>query len=405
LLVAATGVGAGDLLTAGYAGSRVGLSLIWAVIFGAVLKWSLTEGLARWQMATGTTLLEGWATRLGGWIRWVFLGYLLLWSLVTGASLGKACGVAGDGLLPIGDRGTSQLIWTVIHALGGLTLVWFGGFRTFERLMAALVGSMFACVLCSAVLLRPDWQAVADGLVRPSIKRGDLPYAIGLLGGVGGTVTLLSYGYWIRESGRSGASGARLCRLDLGVAYLGTALFGVAMLIISSRVEISREGAEVALALADQIGEAGGPLLRVIFLVGFWGAVFSSLLGVWQSAPYLFADFRQLSRADRGEPPAGLAGVDLARTPAYRSYLVAIAVVPLVLVGMPVRSIQLAHAVLGALFMPLLALTLLIMNNHRGWVGDRFRSGWLPNLLLGMTLVAFLVVGGLDLSRRFFGAG
>jgi Mn2+/Fe2+ NRAMP family transporter len=105
LLVAATGVGAGDLLTAGYAGSRVGLSLIWAVIFGAVLKWSLTEGLARWQMATGTTLLEGWATRLGGWIRWVFLGYLLLWSLVTGASLGKACGVAGDGLLPIGDGG------------------------------------------------------------------------------------------------------------------------------------------------------------------------------------------------------------------------------------------------------------------------------------------------------------
>jgi Mn2+/Fe2+ NRAMP family transporter len=405
LLVAATGVGAGDLLTAGYAGSRVGLSLIWAVIFGAVLKWSLTEGLARWQMATGTTLLEGWATRLGGWIQWVFLGYLVLWSLVTGASLGKACGVAGDGLLPISDRGTSQLIWTVVHALGGLALVWFGGFKTFERLMAVLVASMFACVLCSAVLLRPDWQALADGLIRPSIRRGDLPYAIGLLGGVGGTVTLLSYGYWIRESGRSGASGARLCRLDLAVAYLGTALFGVAMLMISSRVEISQNGAEVALVLADQIGEAGGPLLRVVFLVGFWGAVFSSLLGVWQSAPYLFADFRRLSRANRDPSPSDLAVVDLARTPAYRSYLVAIGIVPLILVGLPVRSIQLGHAVLGALFMPLLALTLLIMNNHRGWVGDRFRSGWLPNLLLGMTLVVFLVVGGLDLSRRFFGKG
>ena len=105
LLVAATGVGAGDLLTASYAGSQAGLALVWAVAIGCLFKWSLTEGLARWQMATGTTLLEGWATRLGGWISWVFLGYFLLWSLVTGGSLSKACGVAGDGLLPLGRPG------------------------------------------------------------------------------------------------------------------------------------------------------------------------------------------------------------------------------------------------------------------------------------------------------------
>ncbi len=158
-------------------------------------------------MATGTTLLEGWATRLGGWIRWVFLGYLLLWSLVTGGSLSKACGVAGDGLLPLGDRATSQAIWTAVHALGGLALVWVGGFKTFERVMAVLVGGMFVCVLLSAVLLRPDPAVIAAGLFRPTIREGDLPYAIGLLGGVGGTVTLLSYGYWVREVGRSGPEG------------------------------------------------------------------------------------------------------------------------------------------------------------------------------------------------------
>ena len=33
LLVTATGVGAGDLLTAGYAGSKVGLGLVWATRF------------------------------------------------------------------------------------------------------------------------------------------------------------------------------------------------------------------------------------------------------------------------------------------------------------------------------------------------------------------------------------
>src|SRR5690606_19593289 len=142
-------------------------------------------------------------------------GYFLLWSLVTGGSLSKACGVAGDGLLPLGERGTSQGIWTVVHALGGLALVWVGGFRTFERVMAVLVASMFVCVIAAAAMLGPDYEAIARGLTRPTIKPGDLPYAVGLLGGVGGTVTLLSYGYWIRESGRSGDRGVWQCRIDL----------------------------------------------------------------------------------------------------------------------------------------------------------------------------------------------
>ncbi len=68
------------------------------------------------------------------------------------------------------------------------------------------------------------------------------------------------------------------------------------MLVISSRVQIDRQGAEVALVLADQLAKVAGPPLRWVFLVGFWGAVFSSLLGVWQSAPYLFADFLRLNR-------------------------------------------------------------------------------------------------------------
>jgi hypothetical protein len=48
------------------------MAVLWAVPVGVVLKWALTEGIARWQMATGTTLLEGWVTRLGWWMQWVF---------------------------------------------------------------------------------------------------------------------------------------------------------------------------------------------------------------------------------------------------------------------------------------------------------------------------------------------
>jgi len=74
-------------MTAGFAGSKYGVVIVWAALAGAILKWVLNEGVARWQMATGTTLLEGWSDRLGAWIRWVFFVYLLIWSAVTGAAL------------------------------------------------------------------------------------------------------------------------------------------------------------------------------------------------------------------------------------------------------------------------------------------------------------------------------
>ena len=390
ILVAATGVGAGDLLTASLGGARVGIVLVLAAVVGAVLKWTLNEGVARWQMATDTTLLEGWATRLGAWAAWVFLAYFLLWSFFVGGALISACGVAGDAFWRIGEAGTSRAIWGIIHSLVGLALIWIGGFRLLEKLMALCIAAMFAGVLVTAMLLPHDWSALGREMATPNLTPADLPWALAVMGGVGGTVTLLSYGYWIREAGRSGERGARDCRIDLTVAYTATALFGVAMILIGTRIHVDQSGADVALALADQLGQVLGPAGRWLFLLGFWGAVFSSLLGVWQSAPYLFADFLAISRGKR-------AGVELAKTTPYRAYLVAIAIVPLPLLWLKVQQVQLAYAIMGALFMPLLAVTLLIMNNRRAWVAAGFRNGWLINTLLVTTILLFAALGILQL--------
>src|SRR5688500_2155868 len=238
ILVAATGVGAGDLLTASLGGARVGIALVLAAVVGAVLKWALNEGVARWQMATDTTLLEGWASRLGAWAAWVFLAYFLLWSFFVGGALISACGVAGDAFWRIGEAGTSRAIWGIIHSLVGLALIGIGGFRLLEKLMALCIAAMFAGVLVTAMLLPHDWSARGREMATPTLPPAEPPWALAVMGGVGGTVTLLSYGYWIREAGRSGESGARDCRIDLTVAYTATALFGVAMILIGTRIHV-----------------------------------------------------------------------------------------------------------------------------------------------------------------------
>lgn len=405
ILVATTGVGAGDLLTASIAGSKAGVAILWAALVGSFMKWTLNEGLARWQMATDTTLLEGWVTRLGRWIQWVFLVYFVMWSFFVGGALVTACGVAASSILPVGDPVTSKNVWSVIHSLAGLALVWVGGFALFERIMAVFIAGKFVAVLVTAVVLVQDWRAVVTGLTVPRIPLGTLPWMLGVLGGVGGTVTLLSYGYWIREKGRRGEEGARICRIDLGVCYVLTALFGVAMIIIGSRVQLEGAGIRLAGQLADQLAVVLGPSGRWIFLLGFWGAVFSSLLGVWQSAPYLMADFLRLRKGQRDGSIATTRTIDLKQTAAYRAFLVALSIVPLANLFLTVERIQLAYAVMGAMFMPLLAVTLLVLNNQARWVGVRFRSAWWINAVLILTVLLFGYVGYLQLTGQMISTG
>jgi Mn2+/Fe2+ NRAMP family transporter len=395
ILLTATSVGAGDILTGSLAGAEAGMAVLWAVPAGIVLKWTLTEGIARWQMATGTTLLEGWVTKLGRWIQWLFFGYLLLFTLVASAMLASACGVAGAALIPLGSGQTSRLTWAAVHAITGVLLVWFGGYALLKRILAVCVGAMFATVTLTAYLLAPDWTAVGRGLI-PSFPAGGAGWVVGLIGAIGGTMALISYGYWIREEGRTGEEGLRACRFDLLLSYGVIGVFGMAVVVIGSRVQVRGQGTGLALLLADQLAASLGPGGKWIFLIGFWAAVFSALLGVWQSLPYLFVDFLWLRK---GAGVRTRAGEIVERSRPYRLYLASMATIPLILVRRPVEQLQLAFGLTGAMLLPLLALTLLLMNNREEWVGARFRNSLALNIVLAAALVFFLAVGVRDLTK------
>ncbi len=48
MLVAATGVGGGDLAAATFSGAKLGVAILWAVHLGAFFKFVLNESLTRW---------------------------------------------------------------------------------------------------------------------------------------------------------------------------------------------------------------------------------------------------------------------------------------------------------------------------------------------------------------------
>jgi len=394
ILVAATGVGAGDLATGAFSGSRLGLAVLWAVVVGAGMKFLLNEGLARWQLATGTTLLEGCAVHFGRVVQWGFLAYLLFWSYFVGAALMSACGVTAHALYPLAGPVQDKICYGLVHSVVAVLMVRLGGYRLFQRVMGLCIALMFVVVVATAVALHPPWEELLAGLFQPQdtpLEGEGLAWTVALMGGVGGTVTILCYGYWIREEGRRGPEQLAVCRLDLAAGYAMTAVFGLAMVVIGSTVAIGGEkgSATIMVDLAERLRGTLGPAARWAFLVGAWGAVFSSLLGVWQSVPYLFADSWRLIRKPRSDAAGAEPDPVGTRSPVYQGYLFALASVPTVGLWARFDQVQKVYAVVGALFIPILALALLILNGSSRRVGRQYRNSWLVSLLLLAALALF----------------
>ena len=401
LVVAAAGIGSGDVIAATVGGARYGVLLLWAIVLGAFFKYILNEGIARWQLATGKTALEGWAEYLPAWVKVYFGVYLVLWTVFVAAALTNATGLGISNL----TQGRVPQSWGgVFHSLFGLAFVWLGGYGGFEKLVKGLVGLMGFCILICAALTFNNPPAVLMGTFVPTIPEGGGLYVFSIIGGIGGSVTMLSYNYWMREEKISGPEQLGYVRGDIAVAYLFTALFGMAIMMTANQAfylpGVAITNAQAVPKMAEMLGSILGAFGRVSFSIGFWAAVFASLLGVWQSVPYIYADFygiiKKLSLEER-------ARVTKVTSTPYRLALafVAISPIPFAFTGQPIQVIV-AYTIVGSLFVPFLAATLLYLNNRVKWLTAVPHNNRLINALLIVILLLFAVVGG-DEVRRAIG--
>lgn len=387
ILIAATGVGAGDMITAAVGGANYSYVILWSVMIGAMLKYVLNEGIARWQISSGQSMTEAWLLHFPSWVSYYFLIYLILWTFIVGAALSGATGMAAHAIFPA----LSVSTWAIIQAIVAFLVVRFFRFQIFENIMKILISFMFTVVIVTAVAIQPDFGVISIGLFIPNIPKGSVWMILGIVGGVGGSLTLLSYGYWIREKNWSKPRHFKRIKLDLGVAYLLTGIFGLAAMIIAAQLKPEvMSGNQMVLSLAEKVGERMGLLGKWMFLLGFWGAVFSSMLGVWQGIPYLFADFMQTRKTIKA--PTTKEHDSLEKGNYYLYFQIFLVFVPLSMLFFqkPVWIIM-VYAVVGGLFMPFLAVSILYLNNRKI---TQLKNNSVINVLLVIILLLFGVLLG-----------
>lgn len=390
IVVAATGVGAADMVATLTAGSRYGYTLLWAVVLGVILKIVLVEGAGRFTLATGYTIFEGWQM-LGRWTTFYFGPYIIIWGFVYGATAMSSTALPITALFP----DLSQPLVGAAMGLLGFLLVWFNRYAMFEKVTAALVGLMFVVIVVLAVVAAPNIPETLAGLL-PVVPDGGLFYTLALAGGVGGTITLAAYGYWLREKGWYTPKWMRVMRIDNSMAYVLTGVFVISMLIVGAEVVraagVQMSAGDAELLAHEVLVERYGTVIGTTFLVGFWAAAFSSIIGVWNGVSLMFADFwGNLRGKESGHPDTRVGGKY------FKFYLLWLTFPPMLLLMLerPIFLILL-YGTLGSLFMPFLALTLLPLLNGRRipkeW-GNRLHT----NVALGITALLFVVLGANEL--------
>lgn len=393
LVVAATGVGAADLVATLIAGSKFGYGLLWCVIVGCIMKIVLVEGVGRFTLASGRTIFQGWAS-LGVWTSIYFGPYMIIWGFVYGAAAMAGTGLPLHSLFPA----ISVPVWGILSGLIGLALVWWGRYAFFEKVCSALVALMFVTMVGAAALAAPNIPEMVKGLVI-WIPDGGLVNVLALAGGVGGTITLAAYGYWIREKGWTTPAHMHFMRVDNVIAYVVTGIFVMATLIVGAELLYSygiavSTGDKGLIDLSGVLEARYGTWAGKLFLVGFWAAAMSSLVGVWNGVSLMFADFAGHALGRPADDPDRLAGGKF-----YKAYILWLTFPPMAMMflGQPGELI-LAYGVLGAFFMPFLAITLLwLLNTDR--TPREWRNKPLTNVLLVVCTLAFIALAVNELTK------
>jgi Mn2+/Fe2+ NRAMP family transporter len=389
IVIAVTGVGAGDMVSSLVAGTDFGMVLIWAVVLGALLKWFLTEGIGRWYMASGQTILQGWHA-LGRGATYYFIVYLFIVTFVFGAAVTSTAALAVDAAFP--DT-LPVWAWAVLHAVAAFIIVGIGRYGLFELIMKTFAGLKFGIVILLAILLAPNLGELALGFV-PRIPEGALINVLAIIGGVGGTYSLAAYNYWVRERGWRRSSWIPMMRTDVTVGYALTALFMVSMLVIGAELLFgtgtSISDDEGLVALVNPLQDRFGVLASWAFLIGFWAVATGAMIGAWNGGAYLFAD---TIRTIREVPDEEAEEYLSEKSPYFRGFLAWMTFPPMVLLafGQPV-ALVIVYASLGALFLPFLAITLLLLLNSTR-VATEYRNRIVSNVFLAASVIPFVVVG------------
>lgn len=255
-------------------GAMYGYSLLWVVVVAIFFMIVFTSIGSRLGMATDDSLLTSIRKEYGKWVAGLMgVGIFLV---TTSFQAGNSIGI---GISLSEATGTRPAPWIVLFNLISIGLLFFRNFyQTLERLMIAIVALMLFAFLTTMFLVKPDISGIFTGFV-PSVPKGSTGLLIAFSASCFSIVGAFYQAYLMQARKRMNPGMV----MENSKGFIGMIILGVmsAVVMICAAAVLNKQGIQVnkasdmALALEPLFGHNAS----LLFLIGLFGASFSSLVG------------------------------------------------------------------------------------------------------------------------------
>ncbi|MDC6364813.1 MULTISPECIES: Nramp family divalent metal transporter [Flavobacteriaceae] len=258
ILVAAAFVGPGTLTVCTLAGVQFGYSLLWAVLISVLATMILQEMASRIGVITQNGLADVVKKELKTpWVKGLVL-IVVLSAILVGNAAYEAGNIGGAtlGLEQLFQSTTLRPFYPAFIGIMAFLLLWFGTYKTLEKVFMALVGIMGVCFVVCAILTKPSILEILKGTFVPRLSSGSLLTVIALVGTTVVPYNLFLHASLVKEKWNS-ASELKSARKDTVISIGVGGLVSMAILITAASAQIHEvsSAADMAKGLEPLFGK------------------------------------------------------------------------------------------------------------------------------------------------------
>lgn len=286
-IIAADACGPATLASLSIAGATYGYKLLWVVLLSVLFGGTAQHLAVKIGVLEGRGIITTTQERLGpvwGWI--LTLDAILVTWLAALVLMNALCALTSL------VTGIQTPYWGFFFAALVAVILIKGGYQWFERLCKGLVVFILTSFLCTLAFVNLDWREILTGLV-PNLP-GGMDSALMMAAIMGGAVHITIIGMhtyncnakkWTRKD-------LRLAKIDNALSMGGAfGLYSILIFFVAAAVLFPNQVKVVsATDAAMSLKPLLGPHATAIFLLGLWGAAFSTLSPTILAGVYFFMD-------------------------------------------------------------------------------------------------------------------
>lgn len=387
MIAASAGNDAGGIATFAAVGADHGYHLLWVLIPITISLGLVQEMCARMGAVTGKGLADLIRERFG--VRWTAFVMLALLIANAGVTVSEFVGIAAATEL----FGVPRFVSVPLSAMAIWWLVVKSSYQRVERVFL-LMSLVFLGYIVSAFLAKPDWSAVAIGLVKPSFSF-EYAYLFTFVAVVGTTISPYMQVYVQSSVVEKGVTTEDYARTKKDV-WVGTvlAIMVVFFIVVSTAATLNKHGLHVdsAADAARALEPFAGPYAQMLFAIGLFGASMLAAGVLPLATAYSISEAlgfeKGVSRSFR-EAPIFL-GVF--------TFLITVGAAIAVIPRLPLIRVLLVTQVINGLLLPIILFAILKLVNDRDLMGARVNGplynvgAWLTAVIVTVISLLFILV-------------